>query len=195
MPFAPLRVFQAVRSFPLLMGVALMLAGPLAGAQHISVSSFSTSSYNSDTAAMDSTLGITGYTIEDFEDTTLVSGLSVKLDFRSPSPNSETTWTTLPGTPTSLGVDPWDGSHSLASTLDNGDTLNNRAQAVTFLFDSGASSVGIGLSGFQSLNQLDYPVTDHRLYINGVAMSETLESIVGSQLDAQPIGAGRLSAV
>jgi hypothetical protein len=43
--------------------------------------------------------------------------------------------------------------------------------------------VGIGLSGFQSLNPPpsapDNPITDHRLLINGIPFSQTIEQLAG----------------
>jgi hypothetical protein len=52
------------------------------------VVSFPASDYNSNTAAMNDLLGITGYTFEDFGSTTLIPGLSISLTgFTNGAPN------------------------------------------------------------------------------------------------------------
>jgi len=44
------------------------------------VTSFAGSSYSANTVAMDAALGISGYTVEDFEDTALISGLTISFE-------------------------------------------------------------------------------------------------------------------
>jgi hypothetical protein len=161
---------------------------------------FPGSVYNSNTALMDQTLGVTGYTIEGFESTTLIPGLSISLsNFSNGAPN--VTITTLPQlyNPSndlvlgqSLSTNLWDGTNAFNNTPNNGslDSYNGNppvAAVTTFSFAGGAASVGIGLANFQSATPSptnNFPVTDHTLYINGVAQPGTLESIVGTDWTA-----------
>jgi PEP-CTERM motif len=173
-------------------GLGITLAEQATGE---SIVSFPGSDYNSNTALMDQTLGVTGYTIEGFESTTLIPGLSIGLSgFNNGAPNE--TLTTLPQlyNPVNDGFlsNTWDGTYAVNNTPNNG-TVGSYggnppvAMTTTFSFAGGASSVGIGLANFQSATPSPtnpFPVTDHTLYINGVAQPGTLESIVGSDWTA-----------
>ena len=64
------------------------------------VTSFAGSSYSSNTVAMDAALGISGYTVEDFEDTVLISGLTISFEGLIPENKS---YTSLPKTFDSAG--------------------------------------------------------------------------------------------
>lgn len=58
--------------------LALALAAALTPAAHaLTVTVRTPAVYNNDTAVMEATLGITGKTIESFEETTLIAGLSI----------------------------------------------------------------------------------------------------------------------
>ena len=55
----------------------------------VTLTAFAPSVYDPITANMDVTLGITGYTIENFEDVTLVSGLSIELNNPDSPPSTD----------------------------------------------------------------------------------------------------------
>ena len=150
----------------------------------IIVTFFAPSSYNSNTATMNTTLGITGYTIEDFEDTTLLSGLSIRHSggqFAVP-----VTWTSLPATfdPSTFPVsvnNAWDGNN-VATNLP-GNSINNLIfpELTEFFYFSGTTSLGLALSNFQSVTppSPQFPITNHELFVNGVSLGE-LETLAGA---------------
>jgi hypothetical protein len=184
-------------SVAFVVGLGLAVEGQAVG---VTVVPFSGSDFNSNTALMDQTLGVTGYTIDGFESTTLIPGLSISLtNFTNGAPNE--TFTTLPQlyNPSNdivlgqnLSTNLWDGANALNNTPNNGsiDSYGGSppgAMATIFSFAGGATSVGIGLANFQSATASPtngFPITDHTLYINGVAQPGTLESIVGSDWTA-----------
>ena len=156
----------------LFLSVAVLLMPPAASAGII-LNPFAPSVYDTNTAAMDSALGISGYLIEDFEDLTLISGLSYTLE----SPDYGT-FTSLPATldgSTITGVDPdfyWDGTNILGNGIGNtvGQSFDgSRSDILTFNVAGGTSSFGVGLANFQSTNSVRFPITDHELLINGVS--------------------------
>src|SRR5215467_6841135 len=87
-----------------------LLAAPVAHAGMI-LNFFPASVYNSNTPAMYSTLGISGgYMIDDFENATLLPGLSITLSGGVPT----TTWTaSVPNLSNGndCGITTWDGTH------------------------------------------------------------------------------------
>jgi hypothetical protein len=122
--------------------------------------------------APDTTLGVNGYTIEDFEDVNLVSGFQVSVA----SPNGNLAQTSiLPNTfkPsddlfgnafTLGGGGVWDGQHGIINTRTNqtfhyGDS--GSWGTVTFHFIAGASSIGF------SVQQMD---RDAFLIVNGTSI-------------------------
>jgi len=137
------------------------------------------SAYSTDTAAMDSALGITGLVIEDFEDLDLVPGLRVA----TTNPDSTAT-SVLPN----LYLDgsgvfnnnSWDGPGALVNTVNNWNwfcpdsncALENIAQRRTFLLP-GASKFGVGLGNFQA------EIVDHAVLVNGVEVVGAIESLPG----------------
>ena len=131
------------------------------------------SDYNTNATAMYATLGITADTIDNFETTTLIPGLSITLS----GGVTTTTWTSLPNllNPVaacgSLGTGPWDGtdvaSSQIANQLGNCSGPAGLATLTTFNYAPGTTMFGIGLSNFQSLNS-SIPVTNHELFVNGV---------------------------
>jgi hypothetical protein len=182
----------------LLVGLGLVFEGQSPGA---TVSSFPGSDFNSNSAAMDQTLGITGYTIDGFESTSLIPGLSITLKgFSNGAPDETLTSLTQLYKPANDGVlgqnfssNLWDGTYAFNNTPDNGSVSSYNgnppvAATTTFSIAGGASSIGIGLANFQSPSSPQFPITDHALYINGVAHSGTLESIVGANWTAGIFG-------
>ena len=139
---------------------------------------FPPETFSPDTAAMDAALGVTGFEIEDFEDVDLIPGLSITYSGSIP----DTTVTTLPNLQEGF-ADIWDGKHTVSNIADN--TIKSRTVCVdcvsltTFNFDGGVTSVGLGLSGFQSLSSPTFPHTDHLLLINGMPLTDTLEVLGG----------------
>ncbi len=146
----------------------------LAGALVLSTSAFAGYSYNSFGAGAwgtsDATLGVSGYTIEDFEDVNLAGGLMVGVV--SPNGNLAPT-SVLPNTfkPaddafgnafTLGGGGAWDGLHGVINTRTNQTFSYSESGSwgnLTFYFNS-ARSVGF------SLQQMD---RDANLIINGVS--------------------------
>jgi len=149
------------------------------------VTSFAGSSYSANTVAMDAALGISGYTVEDFEDTALISGLTISFEGLIPENKS---YTSLPKTFDSAGDSQtannfWDGTKVLTNAGNglNGPFLPSAATNTTFALASGAPVIGIGLANFQSaLSSLTnpFPVTDHTLFVNGQNLG-TVESLAG----------------
>jgi hypothetical protein len=105
--------------------VATLLVVAHTPACALTLTTYPASSFSSDTVAMDDALGITGYVIEDFEDSILVDGLSVTGSYWNAQ------WA-------SSGQ--WDGTRVLKSW-----STNN----VTFNIASGATSFGVGLGQFE----------------------------------------------
>jgi hypothetical protein len=166
-----------------LTGAALLSFIGINSAQAVSITFFPPTAFSSNPTILNQNVGITGYTIEDFEDTTLIPGLSINLSGDIPN----TTFTTLPNLSVPLAAT-WDGNHTLTNIPDN---INKSlavclacAKLTTFNFSTGVTSVGIGLSGFQSLNPPplipgDVARTNHRLFVNGTAITSTIESLGG----------------
>ena len=149
------------------------------------VTSFAGSSNSANTVAMDAALGISGYTIEDFEDTVLISGLTISFEGLIPENKS---YTSLPKTFDSAGDSQtannfWDGTKVLTNAGNglNGPFLPSAATNTTFALATGAPVVGIGLANFQSALSSPtnpFPVTDHTLFVNGQNLG-TVESLAG----------------
>jgi hypothetical protein len=130
---------------------------------------------------MDSTLGITGYTIDSFQSTTLIPGLAVSLS----GGVTTTTWTSLPNLLNDnfcggLGSPAWAGSNvmtnQIANSFNNCSVPAGLATLTTFNYSPGTTSFGIGLGNFQSLNSPLYPITNHELFVNGVDLG-SIESL------------------
>jgi len=94
------------------------------------ITMFGPSAYNANTSAMDATLGVTGYEIEDFEDAILLPGLS------------ETHSGYYFNLPEHAGPSAWDGSGNKALFFSG---------TVTFTLPPGVRSVGVGF-GFIDRN-------------------------------------------
>lgn len=163
------------------------------------VTTFSGSAYNPNVTAMDATLGITGYTIEGFENTTLIPGLSITFSFTGiPGNIPPVTLTSLPNLfdPThfppvdgdsGFSNNTWDGTYALTNGGDGNNTMSyNFASVTTFSFAPGTTSMGVGLANFQSAASSPtnpFPITDHELFVNGMPLG-TIESLAGANWTA-----------
>jgi hypothetical protein len=167
------------------MALAAILLVPAAHAG-IVLNFFPATDFNANTTTMDAALGITGYTIDDFETTTLIPGLTVTLSGGVTS----TTWTVLPNlfdqsVCGSLSVAAWDGTHaatnSITNLLNNCNNATGLASLTTFNYAPGTTSFGIALSNFQSTNPASpaFPITNHELFVNGTDLG-TVESLAGA---------------
>jgi hypothetical protein len=141
---------------------------------------------------------------ENFGSTTLAPGLSITLQGGA-FPSAQT-YTSLPQLfdPTQVAGGDFGGPF-LHNTWDGTDMVTNlgydaskpsgqnwinawapavtdSSQQITFNFSQGVTSLGIGLSNFQSTNppSPEFPVTNHLLLINGVALPQDLETLAGS---------------
>lgn len=135
---------KLTRALMLLLTVCL---GSVQSTMAVTLNFFSASTYSADTALMDQTLGINGFLIEDFEATSLLNGLSLTYTGNS----FNTTQSSLPRILVFSGG--WDGIAIASNDPNNNTPANGVYPALTtFTYGPGASSLGIGLGGFQSLN-------------------------------------------
>jgi hypothetical protein len=136
--------------------VLTLLGGPC-GAFSASMNWAST--YNSNTTVMDQSLGLTGCTIENFEDGTLVRGMSIKMEGYFGG-NLYPYGPITQNPPTfSYGANFWDGGRYLIN-LPN-DSHGHRSNTVFYFSNSiypyGLSFFGTGLASFYA---------DYSLYVN-----------------------------
>lgn len=96
----------------------------------------------------DEVAGISGFEIEDFEDTTLISGLTIEWD--SPDLGPINTLPTLYN-PKSQGFNnnAWDGEYTLNNTQQQPYSSISISQTTTFRFANHQQSVGLGISNLQ----------------------------------------------
>ena len=135
--------------------------------------SYSPTYYNSNTAVMDTNLGISDYIIEDFADTTLISGLSIQYDNGSqltslPQVYDITTPLSLSNGeqfPNGMPDNAWDETHALVNNVNNEFDFPFVAKT-TFYLSGGVDSFGIGLANFQTKN------ASHDLYVNNVKIAD-----------------------
>ena len=129
----------------------------------------SSSLYSSDTVAMDAALGITGYEIESFDDTTLISGFSYSL--LEPDIGPITELANVFAFEPRLGVyNSWDDEFILTSAKAGENSWNIPwAKGVKFMFDGGVNSLGLGLINFEIQGG------KHTVLVNDTAVG-TLES-------------------
>jgi hypothetical protein len=173
-------------SFPIAVALAAVVLIPTTCPAGFVVTAFAGTTYSANTAAMDAALGISGYTIEDFEDTTLIPGLTISFDGNIAAPTS---FTILPKTFDTAGEpqtanNHWDGTRALtnAGNGQNGPFLPPAATNTTFTLASAAPVVGVGLANFQSAlasGTNPFPVTDHTLFVNGQSLG-TVEALAGA---------------
>ena len=141
---------------------------------------FPATMWSPNTTAMDAAFGVSGYFIEDFEDLNLIPGLTISYTGNGFNTTNATLVQTL-----DFAIDAsWDGVRITSNDPNNNlppDTGVPWAKKTTFNFPSGASSLGIALSGFQSVTPpSDYAITNHRIYINGVALATDIEALAGT---------------
>jgi hypothetical protein len=74
---------------------------------------------------------------------------------------------------------PYAGTNLVTNQMTECDSPVGAAQTTTINITPGASSFGIGLANFQSLDSPEYPVTNHELFINGVDVG-TIETLAGT---------------
>ena len=136
---------------------------------------FAGSTFDSDTAAMDAALGITGFNIEDFEDVNLLPDLTVETTAPNSGPLNILPRTYTDGS-AGFSNNAWDGTNALVNTSTNeiwfgpgGDLQHLIAQRTTFHLSNGASSFGIGLGNFQE-------VLDHAVFVNGIEVISVLDN-------------------
>jgi MYXO-CTERM domain-containing protein len=150
----------------------LGLLGAARSAEAFTVTSFAPSQWR----AADTTLGFTQATVEDFESTGLVSGLTYQVTGTTPSmPTPAATLPNLfdptmdPDGTAFIGAN-WDGTHVFINTYDNQSqvySVNSNWGSVTFSFAAGATKVGL------SLEQME-------LASDGLVVNGTLLGTVGS---------------
>lgn len=147
---------------------------------------FPVSDYNANTATMNATLGVSGYTIDDFETTSFISGLTVTLSGGGVPTTTLTSLANLIDESVcgSLSADSvWDGTHGMVNTVNNAlnscTTPTGLAQFTTFNYAPGTASFGVGFGNFQSLSFSSIPITNHELFVNGQDMG-TLEALAGA---------------
>lgn len=129
--------------------------------QAFTILGYSPSNYNANVATMNSNLGIdSSYIIEDFEDGTLIPGLSIQYSNGSTTPLFNGSWV--------YGTYLWDGSR-VFSAYENGGYPDP-----TFSFATGVAAFGIGISNAY-LSSTSYPTY---LRINGTSYG-TIGAISG----------------
>ena len=147
-----------------IIGMAILILGIAPCACAYTVQFISNTAYNANLATMNANLGITGYTIENFEDTTLVDGLSIRYD-------SDTPVTTLAHVYDPVhNPNTWDGNYALVNDRNNLWGNSSWVMKMGFYIQGGTRSFGIGLANFQS------DATVHTLFINGNAWG-TIDSL------------------
>ena len=179
----------------ILAGLGAIATAPVAYANPFEINLFGGTSYSSDTVSMDALLGISGYTIESFEDTMLVSELSISYTNPTTQPIS-----VLPNLYNEANTgrytnNLWDGDRALVNTPQNqeweGIGLHFLTDRITFHIEGGATSFGIGLGNFQT------NITYHELLVNGLPQVAAIDTLPGWQsginvrngyirIDAQP---------
>jgi hypothetical protein len=162
--------------------VALLLVSRPAGAS-ILLTFFPGSSFNANSSTMDATLGITGFQIDTFESTTLLSGLTISL-------SGNVTATTETSLPNLFNVNTSGDGFETNNQWDGTDIVSNSptnliapsfAALTTFNYAAGATSFGVGLSNFQSTSPASpfFPITQHELFVNGVDLG-VIETLAGA---------------
>lgn len=162
----------------------LLVAFVVATARGVTVTAFDPNTW----PRTDAAIGVSGFTIEDFEDTTLVSGLQVQLSGGS---NDFGPTSTLPKTwdPNSNADDPngakvlatgiWDGTHVLMNrrTAVPGGYVDGEWADTTFSVSGGASSIGFSVQNLESPNTMMTVLTN--LGTTSVNLSNVANFTVG----------------
>lgn len=139
--------------------IALVLALLPARAAAVTVVDFAASTYDAgNLPAMDAAHGVTGYTIESFEDVNLEPGLTV--EFGS-SPGVLVS--TLAATHTTPYGTEWDGTRVIVNNPSN--VQDSPQVSLTFHFATGMRSVGFGLG---EMDRFDAGAgVEEQLFVNG----------------------------
>ena len=106
-------------------------------------------------AAMDATLGITGFTIERFEDKTLIPGLTIGFASMAPVSTFPVGGGDQPQIPNQTAL--WDGQRAFVPNFSGGDKI-------TFLLNPGVSAFGLGISDLD----IELGGRETQLFINGI---------------------------
>lgn len=165
----------------LLCVMMLMLCPALASS--FVITGFGPETYNPDTTALDTVLGISGCVVEDFEDSVLLPGLQISTDTQ-PVPLSTVEIVTH-----TAGSRPWDGSYSIHNVTLLPDPVgpdDQKAMSITIHVDGGATSLGFGLSDLQSCHS-----PTHSILVNGSTVVSDLFSALPMLYDypCTPTGA------
>lgn len=146
---------------------------------------FPVTDYNANSAIMDATLGTTGYTIVNFETTTLIPGVTIVLTGGVPT----TTFAALPALldqgacPGLTDNSSWDGTHVASNITTNAISSctnpANIASSMALNYAPGTTSLGVGFGNFQSLSFTQIPITNHELFVNGIDQG-VLETLAGA---------------
>ena len=191
-------MFTASKSLRLICGIAISLATFSAQAAFVTTT-FSAAQWG----ASDATLGILGYTIENFEDTTLAAGLQVsRLNGASgnfgpsstlpaesvfdPASDNDTNPTNPSSSIQAFRRGVWDGSHVL---------INHPGPALYHWYNDGANwkdlrfdfAPGVTSVGF-SIEQIDH--SGNALLVNGVTLSSDLLALLGTDSETQNVSEG-----
>jgi hypothetical protein len=178
----------------LLAGIFVILTAAPAARAAITLNFFPATTYSANTTAMNASLGVSTFALDDFSKTALLPGLSISLAGYIPA----TTLTalaavynqnTLPSAcynfdgVANLGIASWTGATAVVNTASNavGDcfSASGTSQTITFNYPAGTRSLGIGLANFQSLDSSPFPVTNHELFVNGIDLG-VLETLAGN---------------
>jgi hypothetical protein len=172
------------------LSAAVLLLAPTASHAAILLSFSSPSTYNVDTAVMNTSLGVARNTIDDFSSTALIPGLSISFS-GNVTPTTMTSLTNVYMQSNACGTIAndisWSGGYAATNTIANhlpncDSPPPDTATLTTFHYAPGTTSFGIGLGNFQSLGSPQFPITNHDLYVNGVDLG-TIESLAGSNWD------------
>jgi hypothetical protein len=117
---------------------------------------------------MDMNLGITGHDIEDFEDQTLIPGLSITMIGTFAGPNDDQFGPVTIAPPRQAVQPPWDGTHMLSNLPPTG---GHRSRTI-FSFSRVVRSFGIGLFSFEASH-------DVHVEVNGVKVIDSIASMPG----------------
>lgn len=114
----------------------------------------------------DAVAGITGFTIEDFEDTTLISGLSIEWTSPNLGPVPVLPATYDPSGQSFFG-NAWDGSFTLNNTRQGLYLQTPISSTTTFHFANPVTSIGLGISNVQFTG-----ANSSTLLVNGVDFAD-----------------------
>jgi len=141
-------------------GAAILSFIGINSAQAITLTTFSPIGFS------DAIAGITGFQIEDFEDTTLIPGVSVQWTSPNLGPVNILPTTYNPSIQGFTG-NAWDGNLTLNNTQQGFYTINSISSTTTLNFSNQPTSVGIGISNLQFTGS-----NSSTLVVNGVDFAD-----------------------